>query len=138
VAAPHGELTMRTKVLAPTTVALGVIGVGIALRLMLYASNRSLWLDESLLAPDVAERSFAGLWKPLDNGQAAPIGFLRVEETWSNGGGIMNKIWGLLHRQEFECPINDFDSKTNPGARPSFRLKAGTRYCLLLHAQRSD
>jgi hypothetical protein len=53
--------------------------LGVALRLRAYLANRSLWLDESFLALNIVNRSFAALWQPLDHGQAAPLGFLFVE-----------------------------------------------------------
>lgn len=57
-----------------------IIGFGIALRCAQYLANRSLWLDESFLALNVVQRSFAQLWCPLDHVQGAPIGFLLIEK----------------------------------------------------------
>ncbi|MDO8585555.1 MAG: glycosyltransferase family 39 protein [Armatimonadota bacterium] len=56
-----------------------IICIGVLLRVAQYASNRSLWLDETLLAPSIVSRSYAGLLRPLDNYQAAPIPFLMAE-----------------------------------------------------------
>ncbi len=53
---------------------------GVALALVNYGTLRSLWLDEAMLALNLAERSFAGLTAPLDLLQAAPIGFLWLEK----------------------------------------------------------
>jgi hypothetical protein len=44
-----------------------------------YASNRSLWIDESGLALNLIEKSVIGLAGPLDFNQAAPVGFLLTE-----------------------------------------------------------
>ena len=50
----------------------------------------------------------------------------------------LHEILELLHRQGFEYLINDFDSDTNSGVRPPFRLNPSTRYYLLIYARRRD
>lgn len=57
-----------------------VIFLGIALRIAQFASDRSLWLDEAMLALNIANRSFIGLMQPLDYNQGAPIGFLLMQK----------------------------------------------------------
>lgn len=57
-----------------------MIGLGILLRLREYLFNRSLWLDEAFLVSSIINRSFSGLFKPLDYNQGAPIGFLLLEK----------------------------------------------------------
>jgi hypothetical protein len=57
--------------------ALSVV-IGLGMRLAQYAVNRSLWLDESLLATNILDRSLAEIARPLDYGQTAPVGFLAV------------------------------------------------------------
>jgi hypothetical protein len=50
------------------------IAIGIVARISLYVANRSLWLDEAMLAESVAGRSWLGLLTPpLSNGQSAPV-----------------------------------------------------------------
>lgn len=46
-----------------------------------YLANRSLWLDEAYLASTILHRSFAGLLRPPDYGQIAPVGFLALERA---------------------------------------------------------
>ncbi|HEX8241884.1 MAG TPA: hypothetical protein VF541_00255 [Longimicrobium sp.] len=55
--------------------------LGVLLRLAQYAVNRSLWLDEALLAGNFLHRGWAGLMRPLDRGPTAPLGFLFVEKA---------------------------------------------------------
>lgn len=57
------------------------LAFGVAVRLVQYGSNRSLWSDEAKLALNLIERSFSELWQPLSYAQAAPIGFLMVEKA---------------------------------------------------------
>ncbi|MDE5108199.1 MAG: hypothetical protein O4808_14405, partial [Trichodesmium sp. St17_bin3_1_1] len=57
-----------------------IIAFGVALRLIQYLSNRSLWADEAVLALNIVNRSYLELMQPLDYDQGAPIGFLIVEK----------------------------------------------------------
>ena len=50
----------------------------------------------------------------------------------------LHEILELLHRQGFEYLINDFDSETNGGVQPPFRLAPESRYFLLIYAKRTD
>lgn len=54
-------------------------GLGVALRTRALLANRSLWLDEAMLALNVCRRGFPELLKPLDYDQGAPVGFLVLE-----------------------------------------------------------
>jgi hypothetical protein len=59
-----------------------VVLLGAAPRLWLYATNPSLWLDESFLALNIIRRGISGLvGDPLDFNQTAPPGFLVVEKV---------------------------------------------------------
>ena len=64
-----------------------LILMGVVLRLRQYLTGRSLWADEAMLALNIVERDFAGMFQPLDYDQGAPIGFLLVEK-------ILNSILG--------------------------------------------
>ena len=57
-----------------------LIGIGVALRLARYAADRSLDLDEALIALNITNRSFAGFFHQLDFNSGAPIAFLEIEK----------------------------------------------------------
>jgi hypothetical protein len=61
------------------TLGWGLVALGALLRVRQYLSNRSLWLDESLISLNVIHRDAAQLLQPLDYHQQAPLGFLLVE-----------------------------------------------------------
>ena len=69
-------------------VSLVLLVVGVALRLRLYLDARPLWLDEIWAALNIQGRSFAGLARPLDYDQSAPVGFLWVERLALLIGGV--------------------------------------------------
>ena len=72
--APNGLTTPASR---PVLLMLVVLmAVGMAARLIEFAARRSLWLDEAMVALNVASRSFAGLLRPLDYSQNAPVLFL--------------------------------------------------------------
>lgn len=73
-----------------------IICLGIILRLVQYLSNRSLWLDESMLALNIINRSFSQLLQPLDYNQGAPIGFLMVEKLLIQAFGSSEYILRLF------------------------------------------
>ena len=52
---------------------------GAAARAWVWTHRGSLFLDEASLALNVLARDFAGLARPLDWGQAAPVGYLWIE-----------------------------------------------------------
>jgi hypothetical protein len=60
---------------------LGILSVGVLLRVARYLSDRSLWLDEAYLALNLMNRSYSGLTGTLDFGQGGPLGFLLAEKV---------------------------------------------------------
>ena len=54
---------------------------GCVLRIFHYSINRSLWLDEAMLALNIANRAFSALAKPLDFDQGAPVLFLWLQKA---------------------------------------------------------
>lgn len=48
----------------------------------------------------------------------------------------LHSILEVLNRQGFEYLINDFDSETNGGTQPPFRLTPESQYFLLIYARR--
>ena len=68
---------LSTK-LTPQRIAFIAIVIGIALRLIHYLLDRSLWKDEALVALNLIERPFDELLEPLKYNQAAPVGFLAI------------------------------------------------------------
>jgi hypothetical protein len=57
-----------------------IIGLGIIFRIVPYLFNRSLWLDEALLALNILHKPLSELSGPLDHKQIAPMGFLFIEK----------------------------------------------------------
>ena len=64
-------------------IAFLLILTGAGLRLRQYLTGRSLWADEAMLALNLVDRSFAGMFQPLAYDQGAPIGFLLVEKLFN-------------------------------------------------------
>lgn len=58
-----------------------IVGIGAILRLIRFGHERSLWLDESLLALNLTTRSFAELHERLEFHQGAPLAFLYLEKA---------------------------------------------------------
>ena len=59
-----------------------ILLMGITLRICLFAIQRSLWLDEALLARNIIDRPLlALLFQPLDYNQGAPVLFLMVYKS---------------------------------------------------------
>ena len=64
-----------------------VILSGLATRAISYAANRSLWLDEAMLSKNICRLDYAGLLRPLDEGQAAPFGYLLLVKLVTKWAG---------------------------------------------------
>ncbi len=83
--APQPRLLERRGVLYA---AVGIaVALGLVFRIVQYASDRSLWFDESMLALNILHRSAAGLTRTLDFAQAAPLGFLELEKFATHAFG---------------------------------------------------
>jgi hypothetical protein len=64
------------KIRNPARILLyALLSAGAALRLGQYLFNRSLWLDEAVLALYIIGHSFAGLFSHIPTDPAAPVGF---------------------------------------------------------------
>ena len=55
-------------------------GLGVLIRVVQYASNRSLWFDEVAIGLNLLDRSYLDLLNALDHNQAAPPLFLWAEK----------------------------------------------------------
>lgn len=62
-------------------VVVGLLLIGACLRLTHYVANRSLVLDEALLALNVIRRDAGGLLETLDWNQGGPVAFLLIENA---------------------------------------------------------
>jgi len=76
------QVGLQTKSLMALLYA--VVGLGVLLRLIVYLSNRSLWMDEACLAVNVISKSYKELLGTLTDNQCAPIGFLFIERFFVN------------------------------------------------------
>ena len=78
------------------TLMLALLLLGVALRVLFFAVDRPLWIDEAMLAANLVERDYAGLREPLVYGQVAPIGYLYVErfllDTFGTGEKVMRSV----------------------------------------------
>lgn len=76
----HGAISPVYPYRLLNVLSLIFIGIGIVLRVMQFASGRSLWADEAKLALNIIDRSYLELFQVLDYDQVAPIGFLLIEK----------------------------------------------------------
>lgn len=74
------RLATLRQFVTPRRVAGVLLALGVVLRLRDYLVCRSLWLDEAMLARNLVDRPIAGLLRPLDHNQGAPVGFLLVQK----------------------------------------------------------
>ena len=81
----------QTKRIHYATIAIMLLAV--VLSLVQLLCNRSLWLDEAMLALNIINKSYAQLLQPLDYTQVAPIAFLQIEKVFSTL--IPNSEFGL-------------------------------------------
>jgi len=93
VVSPQQDVAARNSWLNSRTLVVGLILLGISLRLVPMLQNRNLWIDEAMLGLNLVERSAAGLLKPLSWNQGAPAGFLLATKATITVFGASE--WGL-------------------------------------------
>ena len=69
-----------------------LVGLGVVLRVVQYAADRSLWVDEAFMALNLMDKSLGGLTRTLDFNQGAPIGFLLVEHLMTSAFGFSEYV----------------------------------------------
>jgi len=92
VTGPNPDRSSRVSAL----VAVLAIVAGTALRITEFARDRPLWLDEAMLALNIAGRSLGELARPLDYDQTAPLLYLWVERFAVRLGGVDEHTLRLL------------------------------------------
>lgn len=72
------------------------VAVGATLRIVHWHAAGAFWGDEAALAHNLATRTAAQLFRPLDHWQAAPVGFLVLERWLGLASGWDEGIMRLL------------------------------------------
>ena len=88
-------IARRRQWLLPVVV-IGAAAVGVAARFLAFFAPRSLWLDEAMLACNICGRSALGLLRPLDDNQAAPVGFLLMSHLSVETLGVSEAALRLI------------------------------------------
>ncbi len=70
--------------------------LGIGFRTYALAGDRNLWIDESMLALNLVQRSPAQLLEPLDLNQGAPVGFLLLTKAVITQLGVTERTFRLV------------------------------------------
>ena len=78
----HASAKLKTFFSWERIIVVVLLLLGALLRLRQYLTGRSLWADEAMLALNIVNRGFAGMFQPLDYDQGAPVGFLLVEKLF--------------------------------------------------------
>ncbi len=73
-------LTWVKQIIYSKQLIWAIIATGIIFRLVPYAANCSLWVDEAAISSNIVNRTYAGLLQPLNMEQGAPPGFLFLEK----------------------------------------------------------
>jgi hypothetical protein len=93
--AADNSANSSTSRLAPA-LALGAMVCGALLRVVEFTRGRPLWLDEAMLALNIASRSFGQLVRPLDYDQTAPVLYLWIERTAVLVAGVSERSLRVL------------------------------------------
>jgi uncharacterized membrane protein len=73
-----------------------VLGLGVLLRLVVYLSGRSFWMDESSLWGNLAHKPILDFSEPMTGDQLAPLGFLIVQRALMSILGVSRYAARLL------------------------------------------
>jgi hypothetical protein len=77
-------------------IAVIAIIAGLALRVVEFMRDRPLWLDEAMLALNIAARPLSQLARPLDYDQSAPLAYLWFERLAVVVGGVSERSLRVL------------------------------------------
>jgi 4-amino-4-deoxy-L-arabinose transferase-like glycosyltransferase len=92
----HERSTTNDRQTLPTLIAIIAIVVGIMLRIVEFMRDRPLWLDEAMLALNIAARPITQLARPLDYDQSAPLAYLWIERLAVSVGGVTERSLRML------------------------------------------
>jgi hypothetical protein len=73
-----------------------IVGIGVLLRVVVYLSNRTMWLDELSLKANVVGKPILDFTEQLTNDQLAPFGFLILQRSLVKVLGDSNFALRLL------------------------------------------
>ena len=73
-----------------------VLGLGVFLRMIVYVSGRSFWMDEASLWGNLAGKPIFDFSKPLSGNQLAPLGFLSTQRALMSILGVSTYASRLL------------------------------------------
>ena len=93
------QATWRLPRWHPAYITATLMCAGVLLRLALYLSNTSFWIDEAMLAQNVLHRDWIGLTQPLEYDQGAPLVFLflsKLSVTMFGGSEFALRLLPLL------------------------------------------
>lgn len=92
--------TVHNKHKYGNSILLIIVFFGVTLCAIHYIYNRSLWVDEAMLASSIITRNLSNLVSsPLDWGQSAPIGYLymvKIVTLILGNGELPLRIWSLV------------------------------------------
>jgi hypothetical protein len=95
-------LTRLGELLIAPAFLWALLAFGFLTRIVPYVFNRSLWLDETMIAFNIVNRSYGEFLQPLDYNQGAPFAFLVVERFFVN---LMGESEYALRAFPFLCGV---------------------------------